>query len=162
MEEERWIGASFFLLSSLLLFIDESTKLTLFFAAPLPTHPTPSLACPPHHTQSITLVDLTPLAVVPKSVAPIPSQDALETRKVWEPVCLALYKKDYSTASKEKQRIEQEQRDKAEERKKKGEGYAPKYFEREPEDVREWDGRPVLTEEGRRVIERDFEASYEI
>lgn len=35
------------------------------------------------------------------------------------------------------------------------------YFEPEPEDVAEWDGRPVLTEEGKRALERDFEAQYD-
>ncbi|GAA5853278.1 hypothetical protein JCM8547_000266 [Rhodosporidiobolus lusitaniae] len=111
-------------------------------------------------SQFNTLVDLVPLSVAPKSVAPLSSQDPLETRKVWSPVIDALLKKDYSTASKEKLRIEQEQRDKAEERKKKGEGYRPVYFEPEPEDVKEWDGRPVLTEEGRKALERDFKADY--
>ncbi|MBZ6370508.1 MAG: oxysterol-binding protein [Microbacterium hominis] len=67
------------------------------------------------------MVDLLPLAVVPKAVAPLDSQAPHETRKVWEPVVNALHRKDYSTASKEKQRIEQEQRDLAEERKKNGE-----------------------------------------
>lgn len=70
---------------------------------------------------SVPLVDLLPLNVVPKAVAPLEEQGPMETRKVWASVVDALNKKDYSTASKEKQRIEQEQRDKAEERKKKGE-----------------------------------------
>lgn len=60
---------------------------------------------------------------MPKAVAPLEEQGPMETRKVWASVVDALNKKDYSTASKEKQRIEQEQRDKAEERKKKGEVY---------------------------------------
>lgn len=67
------------------------------------------------------LIDLVPLKVFPKSVAPLEAQDPLETRKVWQPVCEALYKKDWSAATREKQRIEQEQRDKAELRKKNGE-----------------------------------------
>jgi hypothetical protein len=62
-----------------------------------------------------------PLKVFPKSVAPLETQDSLETRKVWAPVCEALYKKDWNSATREKQRIEQEQRDKAEVRKKNGE-----------------------------------------
>ncbi|GAA5984688.1 hypothetical protein JCM10908_003460 [Rhodotorula pacifica] len=111
---------------------------------------------------STTLVDLLPLAVVPKSVAPLEAQAPFETRKVWEPVVNALHKKDYNTASKEKQRIEQEQRDKAEERKKKGESYRPRFFEPEPEDVMQWDGRPILSEEGKAALERDFKADYPI
>lgn len=111
---------------------------------------------------STTLVDLLPLAVVPKAVAPLDSQAPHETRKVWEPVVDALHKKDYSTASKEKQRIEQEQRDLAEERKKNGEVYRPRFFEPEPEDVTQWDGRPVLSEAGKAALERDFKADYPV
>lgn len=40
---------------------------------------------------------------------------------MWAPVIDALHNKDFATASREKQRIEQAQRDKADERKKKGE-----------------------------------------
>jgi hypothetical protein len=68
-----------------------------------------------------TLIDLVPLKVFPKQVAPLEEQDHLETRRVWSPVCEALYKKDWNAATREKQRIEQEQRDKAELRKKNGE-----------------------------------------
>ncbi|BGP51280.1 hypothetical protein JCM10450v2_007209 [Rhodotorula kratochvilovae] len=111
-------------------------------------------------TTSTTLVDLLPLSLVPKSVAPLSEQDELETRRVWAPVVDALHKKEYAVASKEKQRIEQAQRDKAEERKRNGESYVPKFFAPEPEDVAEWDGRPVLTEAGRAALERDFQADY--
>ncbi|GAA5868522.1 hypothetical protein JCM3774_005413 [Rhodotorula dairenensis] len=111
---------------------------------------------------STTLVDLLPLAVVPKAVAPLEEQAPHETRKVWEPVVNALHKKDYNTASKEKQRIEQEQRDLAEERKKQGDIYRPRFFEPEPEDVTQWDGRPVLSEAGKAALERDFQADYPV
>ncbi|GAA5913643.1 hypothetical protein JCM8208_005892 [Rhodotorula glutinis] len=111
-------------------------------------------------TASTTLVDLVPLAVAPKTVAPLSAQDELETRRVWAPVIDALHNKDFATASREKQRIEQAQRDKADERKKKGESYVPRFFEPEPEDVSTWDGRPVLSEAGRAALERDFQADY--
>ncbi|GAA5836832.1 hypothetical protein JCM9279_007673 [Rhodotorula babjevae] len=111
-------------------------------------------------TASTTLVDLLPLAVAPKTVAPLDEQDELETRRVWAPVIDALHKKDFSTASREKQRIEQVQRDKAEERKKKGESYVPRFFKPEPEDVSTWDGRPVLSDAGRAALERDFKTDY--
>ncbi|GAA5914566.1 hypothetical protein JCM5296_006274 [Sporobolomyces johnsonii] len=106
------------------------------------------------------LIDLLPLHVFPKTVAPLEEQHELETRRVWQPVCEALYKKDFGTASREKQRIEQEQRDKAEERKKKGETYRPVFFEAEPDDLADWDGRPKLTEAGRAAVERDFKVQY--
>ncbi|GAA5899799.1 uncharacterized protein JCM6883_005991 [Sporobolomyces salmoneus] len=111
-------------------------------------------------TKWTTLIDLVPLKVFPKQVAPIETQDHLETRRVWSPVCEALYKKDWNNATKEKQRIEQEQRDKAELRKKNGEPYVSRYFEPEPEDLSQWDGRPKLTQAGREAIERDFVADY--
>ncbi|GAA6056914.1 hypothetical protein JCM3770_001321 [Rhodotorula araucariae] len=111
-------------------------------------------------TTSVPLVDLLPLAVVPKAVAPLSEQDELETRRVWAPVVDALEKKEYSTASKEKQRIEQAQRDKAVERERNGESYVPRFFQPEPDDLAAWDGRPVLTEAGRAAIERDFQADY--
>ncbi|KAJ8292198.1 Multisite-specific tRNA:(cytosine-C(5))-methyltransferase trm4b [Rhodotorula toruloides] len=111
-------------------------------------------------SSSVPLVDLLPLNVVPKAVAPLEEQGPMETRKVWASVVDALNKKDYSTASKEKQRIEQEQRDKAEERKKKGEVYRPRFFEPEPDNVADWDGRPVLSAEGKAALERNFEADY--
>ncbi|GAA5979574.1 hypothetical protein JCM11641_007874 [Rhodosporidiobolus odoratus] len=109
---------------------------------------------------SSTLVDLLPLSVFPKTVAPLSEQDELETRRVWLPVCEALQKKEFSNASKEKQRIEQVQRDKAEVRKKNGEIYRPLYFEAEPEDPTTWDGRPRLTAAGKAALERDFKADY--
>ncbi|BGP27161.1 oxysterol-binding protein [Rhodotorula toruloides] len=111
-------------------------------------------------SSSFTLVDLLPLNVVPKAVAPLDEQGPMETRKVWASVADALNKKDYITASKEKQRIEQEQRDKAEERKKKGEVYRPRFFEPEPDDVADWDGRPVLSAQGKAALERNFQADY--
>ncbi|GAA5964053.1 hypothetical protein JCM3765_000883 [Sporobolomyces pararoseus] len=114
----------------------------------------------PGESKWTTLIDLVPLKVFPKQVAPLEDQDPLETRRVWSPVCEALYKKDWNAATREKQRIEQEQRDKAELRKKNGETYLPRYFEPEPEDLSQWDGRPKLTTAGREAMERDFKADY--
>ncbi|KAI5474183.1 hypothetical protein MNV49_003987 [Pseudohyphozyma bogoriensis] len=105
-----------------------------------------------------TLVDLVPLAVAPKTVAPLDQQHELETRKVWSSVTNALLVKDWNTASKAKQALEQEQRNKAEERKKKGETYIPVYFEPQGDD---WTGRPTPTKAGRDAIEKEFTASYE-
>ena len=69
----------------------------------------------------ITLIDLTPLAIVPKVVAPLEEQDELETQKVWNEVTQALLSKEWGNATKAKQVVEQAQRVKAEERKKKEE-----------------------------------------
>jgi hypothetical protein len=106
-----------------------------------------------------TLVDLVPLAVVPKIVAPLEKQHGLETRKVWRNVTDALLAKDWTTASKHKQTLEQAQRVKAEEKKKTGEVYSPVYFELDSGEG--WNGRPVLTEAGKQALERDFKAQYD-
>lgn len=101
------------------------------------------------------LLDMVPLLVVPKTVAPLEAQDALETRKVWDSVSQALLAKDYTTASKNKQSLEQDQRDLADARKKAGEVYTPAFFEPEAEGDK-WDGRPRLNEKGRSKVEQQF------
>lgn len=67
------------------------------------------------------LLDMVPLSMLPKAVAPLDEQDDRETRKVWDPVTQALKKKDWPVAAKNKTAIEQRQRDEAAERKKNGE-----------------------------------------
>ncbi|SCZ96037.1 BZ3500_MvSof-1268-A1-R1_Chr8-1g09961 [Microbotryum saponariae] len=89
----------------------------------------------------------------------IEQQDPLETRKVWDDVSQALLRKDFSTAGKNKQALEQHQRDKAEGRKKSGEVYTPRFFQPEAEGDA-WDGRPTLTQEGSEAIEKEFKAEY--
>ena len=68
-----------------------------------------------------TLLDLSTLLVVPKRVRPLEHQHAFESRKLWENVTSRLLAKEYSDATKHKHAIEQRQREKAAERKKKGE-----------------------------------------
>lgn len=43
-----------------------------------------------------------------------------------------------------------------------GRRYRPRFFEPEPEDVAQWDGRPVLSEAGKAALERDFKADYPV
>ncbi|SCV67249.1 BQ2448_5895 [Microbotryum intermedium] len=102
---------------------------------------------------------MVPLLVTPKSVAPIEQQDPFETRKVWDDVSQALLRKNFSTAGKNKQALEQRQRDKAEARKKSGKVYTPRFFQPEAEGEA-WDGRPILTQEGLEAIEKEFKADY--
>ena len=105
------------------------------------------------------LIDLVPLSVFPKTVAPLAHQDELETRKVWADVSAALHSKDYATATKTKQALEQAQREKAKEREKNGTTYQPRFFVAEAEGDA-WDGRPQLTDEGRKRLEMDFKAEW--
>lgn len=106
-----------------------------------------------------TLLDLTPLHVVPKSVRPLEKQLPDESRKLWQDVTANLLKKEYSEATKHKHAIEQKQRDDAAERKRKGVEFVPKYFEKDIES-----GIPVLTAEGRKQIEHELQepASYPV
>lgn len=59
-------------------------------------------------------------------VAPLDQQGDMESRKVWAKVAEGIRKQDYDNASKEKTRIENEQRDK---RKKEGEKGTPHQLE---------------------------------
>lgn len=67
-----------------------------------------------------TLLDITNLHTVPKSVRPIEKQSMTESRRLWEDVTTRLLNKEFGEATKHKQAIEQKQRDDAAERKKKG------------------------------------------
>lgn len=101
-----------------------------------------------------------PLLVMPKTVAPLDQQDTLESRKIWSSVSDALIAKDFSTASKNKMALEQKQREEAEARKKSGVPYSPRFFVPATDDLKEWDGRPRLTQEGLDAIEAQFKADF--
>ncbi|TFK91645.1 hypothetical protein K466DRAFT_582628 [Polyporus arcularius HHB13444] len=98
-----------------------------------------------------TLIDVSTLHVIPKSVRPLEKQQPNESRKLWENVTDKLVKKEYSEATKHKLAIEQKQRDDAAERKRKGVDFVPKYFE---PDIST--GIPMLTEEGCKAIEEEL------
>ena len=68
-----------------------------------------------------TLLDLTHLHVIPKRVRPLHLQSPTESRKLWENVTGKLVGREFGEATKFKQGIEQRQRDKAGERKRRGE-----------------------------------------
>ena len=67
-----------------------------------------------------TLLDLSTLAMIPKTVRPLERQLPTESRKLWDNVTTRLIKKEYSEATKYKLVIEQKQRDDAAERKRRG------------------------------------------
>ena len=67
-----------------------------------------------------TLLDVSTLAVIPKTVRPLGRQLPTESRKLWENVTTKLLTKEYSDATKHKLAIEQKQRDEAAERKRRG------------------------------------------
>ena len=67
-----------------------------------------------------TLIDISTLHPVPKTVRPLENQLPTESRKLWNSVTSRLLKKEYNEATKFKQAIEQKQRDDAAERRNKG------------------------------------------
>ncbi|KAG9291873.1 hypothetical protein G9A89_012158 [Geosiphon pyriformis] len=85
------------------------------------------------------LLDMEPINPIRKVVKPLAEQGPLESRKIWQTVTAALIKKDYSLATKEKQTIEERQRQKAAELKSKKEEHNPVYFY-----LPVIDGRPEL------------------
>ncbi|PWN48611.1 hypothetical protein IE53DRAFT_399359 [Violaceomyces palustris] len=94
------------------------------------------------------LINLEDLGQIAKAVRPLESQDAMESRRIWEPVTKAIHSKEFSEATKFKQKIEQKQRDAAAERKKKGEEFVPTFFDADISD-----GRPKLTAAGREALD---------
>jgi hypothetical protein len=67
-----------------------------------------------------TLIDLTPLRAVPKTVRPISKQHPTESRRLWGSLTSRLLRKEYGEATRAKHVIEQRQRDEAAERKRRG------------------------------------------
>ena len=107
----------------------------------------PSKAMPT--TEKQLLIDLVPLMPVPKIAPPPDEQLPNESRRFWQELTAAMMQKNYGEANKVKQVIEQKQRDKAAERKTGGIEWAPRFFTK----VAESNGRPELTEEGRKLMD---------
>ncbi|CBQ73362.1 conserved hypothetical protein [Sporisorium reilianum SRZ2] len=97
----------------------------------------------------LSVNDIDPIS---KAVRPLSAQDEMESRRIWEPVTTAILAKKYSEATKHKQDIEQRQRNVAAERKRKGETFIPRFFDADISD-----GRPKLTEEGRKALDGENE-----
>ncbi|KAF8237388.1 hypothetical protein L208DRAFT_1247942 [Tricholoma matsutake] len=98
-----------------------------------------------------TLMDLSTLRVIPKSVRPLEKQLPFESRKLWESVTDNLLKKEFSEATRAKIAIEQKQRDDAAERKKKGLEFVPQYFDKDISN-----GYAALTAAGLAAIEEEL------
>jgi hypothetical protein len=122
-----------------------------------------------------TVIDISTLHPVPKTVRPLESQLPTESRKLWDCVTSRLLKKEYGEATKFKQAIEQKQRDDATERRNKGVEWVysvispqefahlrlrshgrfiPTYFDKDIDG-----GVPQLTAEGRGAVEDELAES---
>lgn len=97
------------------------------------------------------LLNVNDVDPISKSVRPLSAQEDMESRRIWEPVTQAILAKKYSEATKHKQDIEQKQRNAAAERKRKNETFIPRFFDADISD-----GRPKLTEEGRKALNGEY------
>lgn len=88
--------------------------------------------------------------MAPKLIPPEEEQLPNESLTLWSGVTKAILAKQYSKATDIKLQIEEQQREKARQRDKKGEKWKPVFFEH----VVGNGGKPNLTDEGRRVLER--------
>ncbi|KAH9941160.1 uncharacterized protein BXZ73DRAFT_98372 [Epithele typhae] len=106
-----------------------------------------------------TLLDVSTLHIVPKTVRPLEKQLPDESRKLWDNVTSRLLKKEYNDATKYKLQIEQKQRDDAAERKRTGVEFVPQFFEK---DI--LTGAPQLTAAGRKALEEELaeDAEHEL
>ncbi|KAJ7154660.1 hypothetical protein C8R46DRAFT_441148 [Mycena filopes] len=98
-----------------------------------------------------TLMDLSALQILPKSVRPLEKQLPHESRRLWDSVTTRLLKKEFSDATKEKVAIEQRQRDEAADRKRRGIDFVPRYFEKGLEN-----GHAALTALGRQAVDEEM------
>ncbi|GAC97547.1 predicted oxysterol binding protein [Pseudozyma hubeiensis SY62] len=98
------------------------------------------------------LLNVNDVDPISKSVRPLSAQDEMESRRIWDPVTQAILSKKFSEATKQKQDIEQKQRNTAAERKRQGETFTPRFFDADISD-----GRPKLTEEGRKALDGEHE-----
>jgi oxysterol-binding protein-related protein 9/10/11 len=104
------------------------------------------------------LIDLVPLTLVPKSVPPEEVQLPNESRKFWSGVTSSILSKQFSQATKLKQEIEERQRAKAAEREAKSEKWKPRFFTDAVTPL----GRPDLTDDGRKALEKMFKGDFEL
>ncbi len=98
----------------------------------------------------ITIIDIAPLTVAPKSLPPDELQLDNESLQLWGGVTKAILDKQYSKATAVKQELEEGQRDKARARERTGEVWKPVFFEQ----VTGNGGRPQLSAKGEEVLLR--------
>lgn len=98
----------------------------------------------------ITIIDVAPLSVAPKSLPPMDEQLPHESLKLWGGVTDAIMAKQFAKATTVKQDLEEAQREKARDRERQGIEFKPVFFEQ----VTGNGGKPDLTSKGREVLQR--------
>ncbi|KAI4125842.1 MAG: hypothetical protein LQ338_004047 [Usnochroma carphineum] len=104
------------------------------------------------------LIDLNPLWPVPKIIPPETQQLRNESRRFWHGVTEAILNKQYGQATKLKQELEEQQRQKATARKDQGSEWQPRFFTKALMPA----GKPLLTEDGRRALKGLQEGDYHL
>lgn len=106
--------------------------------------------------QKQLLIDLTPLFPTEKVVPPEELQLSNESRKFWSAVTQSIVSKQYSTATKLKQEIEERQRTKAASREAANEVWTPRFFVSATTPL----GKPALTEDGKQALETLYRGDF--
>lgn len=104
------------------------------------------------------LIDVDPLQPVPKIIPPDETQLPNESRKFWSGVTDAIVTKQYSLATTVKQELEERQRERAADRKARNVEWQPRFFS----NATDADGKPDLTEEGRRALDGLHQGNFKL
>ncbi|WEW60386.1 hypothetical protein PRK78_005871 [Emydomyces testavorans] len=107
-------------------------------------------------TERQLLIDITPLFPESKIVPPEEQQLVNESRRCWSEVTMAINTRQYSLATQRKHELEERQRVKAAIRMEKQHEWNPRFFVF-PVDP---SGRPELTADGKKVLEKLHEGDY--
>lgn len=102
------------------------------------------------YKESSVLLDLRPLFPAAKIIPPLDQQLPNESQRFWAAVTNAIKSKQYPEATKLKQEIEERQRDKATQRKENNDAWKPRFFT----DTVTANGKPDLTEDGKKALQR--------
>lgn len=100
------------------------------------------------------LIDVSDLTPAGKTVPNLSVQHSNESRNVWDSVTQSILSKRFEQATRNKTEIEDEQRKIAKERAERNEVFIPKFF------VVNENGKPTLTEAGRRMIQGQHDESW--
>lgn len=95
------------------------------------------------------MIDLQPLYPLAKIVPPLDQQLPNESQRFWASVTKSIKSKHYSEATRLKTELEERQRQKAAQRKEKNDDWKPRFFV----DAITSNGRPELTEEGKKAVQ---------
>ncbi|KAI1109376.1 oxysterol-binding family protein [Nemania sp. NC0429] len=108
--------------------------------------------------KKITIIDLNPLAVAPKTLPPAEQQAENESLKLWDGVTQAIVSKQYSKATSVKVELEEKQREMARERERTNTPFIPVFFTQATDPG----GKPDLTEKGREILLRAQKGEWDL